>query len=56
MKAGTYTVYIEVAREHGTYQIIKQSMNFPGVARQIDLPGNVEIAAASLAYHPIDPR
>ena len=37
VKAGTYTVNIEAAREHGTYQIIKQTMDFPGVARQIDV-------------------
>jgi len=51
VKAGPYTMYIEAAREHGTYQIIRQEMDFSGVARKIDLPGNVEIASASLDYH-----
>jgi len=51
VKAGTYTVYIEAAREHGTYQIIRQEMDFSGVARKVDLPGNVEVASASLDYH-----
>jgi hypothetical protein len=51
VKAGTYTVCIEAAREHGTYQVIRQEMDFSGVPRQVELPGNVEIAAASLDYH-----
>jgi hypothetical protein len=56
VKAGTYTINIEAAREHGTYQIMKQTMDFPGVARHVDLPGNVEISGASLDYHPIGNR
>jgi thiamine biosynthesis lipoprotein ApbE len=51
VKAGTYTVCIEAAREHGTYQVIRQEMDFSGVPRHVELPGNVEIAAASLDYH-----
>jgi hypothetical protein len=51
VKAGTYTVYIEAAREHGTYQIMRQDMDFSGVAKKIALPGNVEVASASLDYH-----
>jgi thiamine biosynthesis lipoprotein len=49
--AGTYTVYVEAAREHGTYQLMKQDISFPGTARHFDLPGNAEITAASLDYH-----
>jgi thiamine biosynthesis lipoprotein ApbE len=51
VKAGTYTVYIEVAREHGTYQIVKQTMDFSGVPKKVDLPGNTELASATLDYH-----
>ncbi len=51
VKAGTYTVYLEIAREHGTYQILKQDMDFSGTAKKVDLPGNVEMAGASLDYH-----
>jgi hypothetical protein len=51
VKAGKYTVVIEAAREHGTYQLIRQEMNFNNKAKQETLPGNVEIAAASLDYH-----
>jgi thiamine biosynthesis lipoprotein len=50
VKPGKYTLYIEAAREHGTYQIISQEMNFTGTPKQITLTGNVEIASASLDY------
>jgi hypothetical protein len=56
VKAGSYTVAIEAAREHGTYQIMRQTLDVPGVARRIDLPGNVEIVAASLDYHTVSTR
>ena len=51
MKSGKYTVYIEAAREHGTYQIIRQEMDFNSAPKQVQLPGNMEVAAASLDYH-----
>jgi len=50
VKAGKYTVCIEAAREHGTYQIIHQEMDFSGMPQQINLPGNTELSAASLDY------
>jgi thiamine biosynthesis lipoprotein ApbE len=49
--AGTYTVVIEAAREHGTYQITRQDMIFSAAPAHADLPGNAEIAAMSLDYH-----
>ncbi len=53
VKAGKYTVCLEVAREHGTYQVIRQEMDFSGTARQVPLNGNVEVASASLEYRRI---
>ena len=47
---GKYTVFIEIAREHGTHQLIKQEVDFSGEAAHVDLPGNVELASASLDY------
>jgi hypothetical protein len=41
---------VEAAREHGTYQLIKQEMNFDGKPKDQVLPGNEEITSASLAY------
>jgi hypothetical protein len=53
VKAGKYIVLIEASREHGTYQLIRQELDFNGSPQQIDLPGNMEIASASLDYHRI---
>ncbi|MEO8171556.1 MAG: DUF2271 domain-containing protein [Sediminibacterium sp.] len=50
VKPGKYTIYIEAAREHGTYQIISQEMNFTGTPKQITLTGNIEVTSASLDY------
>ncbi len=48
---GKYTVCIEAAREHGTYQIMRQEIDFDGkTPRQFTLPGNTEIAGATLDY------
>lgn len=51
VKAGKYTVYLEVAREHGTYQLMKQEMDFNGTPRQVQFPANTEVAASSFDYH-----
>jgi thiamine biosynthesis lipoprotein ApbE len=52
LKPGTYTVCIEAAREHGTYQLIRQALEVPGADKQVTLPINgIEISAASLDYH-----
>ena len=56
VKPGTYTVMIEAAREHGTYQIMRQPMDFSGEPKQIALPPGTEIAAASLDYHKVAAR
>ena len=53
VKAGSYTVFIEVAREHGTYQVIAQEMKFTGSAKKIELTPNTELTSASLDYRKI---
>ncbi|KQM75283.1 hypothetical protein ASE74_20930 [Pedobacter sp. Leaf216] len=53
VKAGTYTVFIEVAREHGSYQVISKEMKFTGSAQKIELTPNTELASASLDYRKI---
>lgn len=50
VKPGKYTVCIEVTREHGTYQIYRQEMDFTGAPKQVQLPPNQEVATASLDY------
>lgn len=50
VKPGTYTVFLEVAREHGTHQVMKREMEFAGKPGQFTLPPNVEVSSASLDY------
>ncbi len=56
VKPGVYTVLIEAAREHGTYQIMRQEMDFSGVAKHVDLPGNIEVTSAALDYQKVAAR
>lgn len=50
VSAGKYTVMIEAAREHGTYQLMKQEMEFSRVPAQFKLKGNAEIEEVTLDY------
>jgi hypothetical protein len=50
VKAGKYVVKIEVSREHGTYQLMRQEIEWNGTPQQFSLPGNVEISSVSLDY------
>jgi hypothetical protein len=51
VKPGKYTVLIEAAREHGTYGLIKQEINWDGkTPAQFTATGNTEIASASFDY------
>lgn len=47
---GEYTLFIEAAREHGTYQIIRKAITLEGKPFAAQMKGNVEIKSASLAY------
>lgn len=47
---GTYTIIIEVAREHGTYQIIKQTVECKKKEAKFALEANTEVASASVEY------
>ena len=46
---GTYTLFLEIAREHGTHQLIRHEVNFTGPAH-VDFAANAELASASLDY------
>ena len=50
VKPGKYIIKIEVAREHGTYQIMRQEIDCDDQPKVINLAGNVEISSASLDY------
>ena len=47
---GEYTLFIEAAREHGTYQIIRKQVTLAGKPFAEELKGNVEIKSASVEY------
>jgi len=50
VSADNYTICIELAREHGTYQIIKQEVACKSKAGEYPLQGNAEVKAASIEY------
>jgi thiamine biosynthesis lipoprotein ApbE len=56
VKPGSYTVFIEVTREHGTYQLMRQALDFSGTPARVELPANVEVAGVVLDYHKISGR
>ena len=49
---GKYTVYVEVAREHGSYQLMRQDVVLGTEALRLDLGSNKEVARASLRFGP----
>jgi thiamine biosynthesis lipoprotein len=53
VKPGKYTVMIEVAREHGTYQLLRHELDFTGTPKQVQLPAGTEVASASLDYRKV---
>jgi FAD:protein FMN transferase len=50
VKAGKYTVVIEAAREHGSYQIERHEMSFNGQPQQFSTPAGKELGAVTLDY------
>ena len=50
LEGGEYTVTIEAAREHGTYQSIRKQVTLAGKPFSEELKGNVEIRSASIEY------
>jgi len=50
VKPGKYIIKIEVSREHGTYQLMRQELDWNDQPQSLTLPGNIEISAASLDY------
>ncbi len=50
---GDYTLFIEAAREHGTYQLIRHKVTLGETATpETKLKGNVEIKSATVEYRP----
>jgi hypothetical protein len=47
---GEYTIFIDAAREHGTYQSIQKRVTIADTPFAFELPGNIEIKAAALDF------
>src|SRR5262249_51399402 len=47
---GEYTLFIDAAREHGTYQSMQTPINLDATPFAIELPGGIEIKSASVEY------
>lgn len=56
LPSGNYTFYLEAAREHGTYQLMKHPFAAGGDPFQAELKGNEEIQGATLEYRRRDSR
>lgn len=50
MNDGEYTQYIEAAREHGTYQLMKLPFEIDKQDFYAEFKGNVKIKSASMVY------
>lgn len=50
VKPDTYTVYIEVVREHGGYELLKQVVECKKKAQQFSLKGSIEMNSATVEY------
>jgi thiamine biosynthesis lipoprotein len=50
VKPGDYTLYIEAAREHGTYQLLRKPITVRNQPFRHELEANTEIKSATLEY------
>ena len=53
-KSGKYVVYIEVVREHGTYQLIKQQVDLTDISQRFELPPGTEVSSAVIEYRKVE--
>ncbi|MFO7622549.1 MAG: DUF2271 domain-containing protein, partial [Bacteroidales bacterium] len=51
---GSYTIYIEVVRERGTYQLIRQQFELNDIPQRFDLPAGTEVSSATMEYRKAD--
>jgi thiamine biosynthesis lipoprotein ApbE len=50
VKAGTYTVCVEAAREHGSYQVQRHALELKGQPQQFAFPAGEELGAVTIEY------
>ena len=52
LPVGDYTLFIEAAREHGSYQLMRQPIVLDGTPQKFILEGNAEIKSALITFGP----
>lgn len=52
VKQGKYTLYVEVVREHGTYQLMSKEIIIGKEKHEGDLGENAEIKSVHFEYRP----
>ena len=50
VKQDTYTINIEVAREHGTYQLMQQEVKCSKAPQALTMGGNTEVSSVTIDY------
>jgi len=50
LSPGKYSIHIEVAREHGGYDLLEQEVNCSNADQQFTLKGNSEVGTVLVAY------
>ena len=53
VKPGTYTVFLECVREHGSYQLIRQEMAFGGTPQHLDFKPGAELGPVAFDYRKV---
>jgi thiamine biosynthesis lipoprotein len=53
VKAGSYTVLVEAAREHGGYSLVRRTIDFNGQPAQVQAAPDIEVGAVSMDYHKV---
>ena len=51
-----YVEALEVAREHGTHQLMKKEFDFNGTPDKETFPANIEVASTTFDYHKLGGR
>ncbi|MEW4569987.1 DUF2271 domain-containing protein [Tautonia sp. JC769] len=54
LPGGSYTIFVEAAREHGTHQVIRMPVSIGNDPFEEDYEGNVEIKSAAVEYRRIE--
>jgi thiamine biosynthesis lipoprotein len=54
VKPGTYTIFVEAAREHGTYQLTQQEVDCKKKESSVEITGGSEISSINFQYRKVN--